>query len=197
MCLVQKVRTEKGPRNVKQIYLGTADALFEKLQGPPSTPLRSFPFGLGAGLLHAFGATGLQEGFARYTPRGLFDGYRVENVLFLQIAGRIEKPLSREEMATWVARSALDLLVPSMGHPSSRTLRRYLKRLYGVEEKEKRGEGLLSRAVTHRIEEHVFRTLLAKGLDPRFLLFDTTNFFAYHRGGPLWKRAHGKEKRYD
>ena len=54
MCLVQKVRTPKGPRNVKQIYLGTADALFAKLQGPPSTPLRSFPFGLGAGLLHAF-----------------------------------------------------------------------------------------------------------------------------------------------
>jgi hypothetical protein len=39
MCLVQKVRTERGPRNVKQIYLGTADALFEKLQGPPSTPI--------------------------------------------------------------------------------------------------------------------------------------------------------------
>ena len=197
MCLVQKVRTPKGPRNVKQIYLGTADALFEKLQGPPSTPLRSFPFGLGAGLYHAFGATGLQEGFARHTPRSLFDGYRVENVLFLQLAGRVEKPLSREEMAPWVSRSALDLLVPSMGHPSSRTLRRYLKRLYGKDEGPERGEGILSRAATRRIEEHVFRTLLAKGIDPRFLLFDTTNFFAYHRGGSLWKRAHGKEKRYD
>ncbi len=197
MCLVQKVRTPKGPRNVKQIYLGTADALFTKLQGPPSTPLRSFPFGLGAGLYHAFGATGLQEGFARYTPRSLFDGYRVENVLFLQLAGRLEKPLSREEMAPWISRSALDLLVPSMGRPSSRTLRRYLKRLYGKDEGPERGEGTLSRAATRRIEEHVFRTLLAKGIDPRFLLFDTTNFFAYHRSGSLWRRAHGKEKRYD
>ncbi len=25
MCLVQKRRTEKGPRNVRQIYVGTAD----------------------------------------------------------------------------------------------------------------------------------------------------------------------------
>ena len=197
LCLVQKKRTPKGPRNVKQIYLGTADALFERLQGPPSTPLRSFPFGLGAGLYHAFVATGLQQGFARCTPRSLFDGYRVENVLFLQLVGRVEKPLSREEMAPWVSRSALDLLVPSMGHPSSRTLRRYLKRLYGREEGPERGEGVLSRAVARRIEEHVFRTLLSKGIDPRFLLFDTTNFFAYHQGGQLWRRAHGKEKRYD
>ncbi len=100
-------------------------------------------------------------------------------------------------MAPWVSRSALDLLVPSMGRPSSRTLRRYLKRLYGKGEGPERGEGTLSRAATRKIEEQVFRTLLAKGIDPRFLLFDTTNFFAYHRGGSLWKRAHGKEKRYD
>ena len=100
-------------------------------------------------------------------------------------------------MAPWVSRSALALLIPSLGHPSSRTLRRYLKRLYGREEGPERGEGILSRATSRRIEEHVFRTLLAKEIGPRFLLVDTTNFFAYHRGGSLWKRAHGKEKRYD
>ena len=77
MCLVQKVRTPKGPRNVKQIYLETANALFEKLQGRPSTPLRSFPFGLGACLSLIFvGAA--QEGVVQQTPRSLFDGYRVE-----------------------------------------------------------------------------------------------------------------------
>ena len=196
-CLVQKKRTPKGPRNVQQIYLGTADALFEKLRGPPSTPLHSSPFGLSAGLYHAFGATGLEGGFARYTPRSLFDGYRGENILFLQLAEGMEKPLSREEIAPWLSRSALDLLIPSLGHPSSRTLRRYLKRLYGREEGSERGEGILSRATSRRIGEHVSRTLLAKKIAPRFLLFDTTNFFAYHRGGSLWERAHGNEERYD
>ena len=116
-------------------------------------------------------------------PLSLFDGYRVENILFLQLAGRVEKPLSREEMTPWVSGSTLDLLIPSLGHPSSWTVRRYLKRLYGKDEGPERGEGILSRAVARRIEEHVFRTLLAKRIDPRFLLFDTTNFFAYHRGG--------------
>ena len=75
-----------------QIYLGSVDSLFEKLRGPPATPLRPFPFGLGAGVYHAFGATGLEEGFARYTARSLFDGYGAENILFLQLAGRVEKP---------------------------------------------------------------------------------------------------------
>jgi transposase len=100
-------------------------------------------------------------------------------------------------MAPWVSRSALDLLVPSLVHPSSRTLRRYLKRLHRRGEGLERGEGILSRVATRRIEVHVFRTLLAKGIDPRILLFDTTNFFPYCRGGSLWKRAHGKEKRDD
>ena len=197
MCLVQKRRTEKGPRNVRQIYVGTADSLFQKLQSPPSTPLRSFPFGKTAGLLHAVTETGLLEAFQRETPRSLFDGYAVENILFLQLAARVEKPLSREEMAPWISRSALPLVLPSVGHPSSRTLRRYLKRLYGVGEMDERGEGLLSRAVTHRIEGRVFQTLLAKGIDPQWLLFDTTNFFAYHEAGHFFQRGHSKEKRYD
>jgi hypothetical protein len=162
LCLVQKKRTEKGPRNVRQIYVGTAEALFEKLQGPPSTPLRSFPFGKMAGLYHAVLETGLLEAFARNSPRSLFDGYAVENVLFLQLAARVDRPLSREEMARWVSRSALPLILPTVGRPSSRTLRRYLTRLFGVGEGPERGKGVLSRAVSHRIEEHVFRTLLAK-----------------------------------
>jgi transposase len=197
LCLVQKKRTEKGPRNVKQLYVGTAKTLFEKLQGPPSTPLRSFPLGKMAGLYHAATETGLLEAFARNVPRSLFDGYAVENMLFLQLAARVDRPLSREEMAQWVSRSALNLIAPSVGHPSSRTLRRYLKRLFGVGEGPERGKGILSRAVSHRIEEHVFKTLLGKGIEPSWLLFDTTNFFAYHEAGRFFQRGHSKEKRYD
>ncbi len=44
ICALSR-RTEKGPRSVRQIYVGTADSLFQKLQGLPATPLRSFPFG--------------------------------------------------------------------------------------------------------------------------------------------------------
>ncbi len=196
LYLVEKRRTEKGPRNVQQIYVGTADTLLRKLSSP-GEPLKSFEFGKVAALLHAAQETGLLEAFRRHVPASLFDGYSVENVLFLQVAGRVERPLSREEMAEWLPDSALPFVLPSVGHPSARTLRRYLKRLYGNGEKEERGRGLLTRAVVHRIEEDVFRTLVKKGIDPRLLLFDTTNFFVDHQAGAFLARGHSKEKRYD
>ena len=196
LYLVEKRRTEKGPRNVQVIYVGTADTLLRKLASP-GEPLKSFEFGKMAALLHAATETGLLEAFRARVPSSLFDGYSVERILFLQLAARVDKPLSREEMAEWLPDSALPFVLPSVGRPSSRTLRRYLKRLYGSGEQDERGRGLLTRAVVHRIEEDVFRALVKKGIDPRFLLFDTTNFFVEHQAGRFPVRGHSKEKRYD
>ncbi|MDE2044342.1 MAG: IS1634 family transposase [Thermoplasmata archaeon] len=196
LYLCEKRRTEKGPRNVQQIYVGTAETLLRKLSSP-GEPLRSFEFGKMAALLHAAKETGLLEAFQRHVPRRPLDEYAVEQLLFLQLAGRVERPLSRDEMADWLPDSALPFLLPDLGHPSARTLRRHLKRLYGNGEKEERGRGLLTRAVVHRIEEDVFRTLVKKGIDPRLLLFDTTNFFVDHQAGLFPARGHSKEKRYD
>ncbi len=196
LYLVEKRRTEKGPRNVQAIYIGTADTLLRKLASP-SESLRSFEFGKMAALLHAARETGLLEALRVRVPASMFDGYSVEEILFLQLAARVEKPLSREEMAEWLPDSALPFLLPSIGRPPSRTLRRYLKRLFGRGEEDERGRGLLTRAVVHRVEEDVFRTLVKKGIDPRFLLFDTTNFFVEHQAGRFPARGHSKEKRYD
>ena len=58
---------------------------------------------------------------------------------------------------------------------------------------------VLTRARVRCIEEQVLRPLLAKGLDLRYLLFDGTNFFAYHRRvrGKLSKPERSKDRRYD
>jgi transposase len=196
LYLAEKRRTEEGPRNVQVLYIGTAETLLRRLASP-GAPLRSFEFGKMAALLHAATETGLLEAFRTRAPSSLFDGYSVERILFLQLAARVERPLSREEMAEWLPDSALPFLLPSIGRPSSRTLRRYLKRLFGHGEQDERGRGLLTRAIVHRVEEDVFRTLVKKGIDPRFLLFDTTNFFVEHQAGRFPARGHSKEKRYD
>ncbi|MDG6912408.1 MAG: IS1634 family transposase [Nitrososphaerota archaeon] len=196
LYLIEKQRTPKGPRNVQQIYVGNAETLLRKL-ATPGEPLKSFEFGKMAALVHAATETGLLDAFRRFSPRGVLDVYSVEHLLFLQLAARVDKPLSRDGMGEWLNDSILPFVLPATHHPSPRTLRRYLKRLYGNGEKEERGEGILSRAVTHRIEEHVFQTLLAKGIDPSWLLFDTTNFFAHHEADDLFQRGHSKEKRYD
>lgn len=58
---------------------------------------------------------------------------------------------------------------------------------------------VLTRARVRKIEEDVLRTLLAKGLDLRYLLFDGTNFFTYHQvvRGNLFEDGRSKDKRYD
>jgi transposase len=51
--------------------------------------------------------------------------------------------------------------------------------------------------VVRQVEEEVFRTLLARGIPPKYLLFDTTNFYTYHREGRFSKKGHSKERRAD
>src|SRR5208282_2016973 len=97
LCLVQKKWTPKGPRNVRQIYLGSADNVFDKLTQPPRH-LKSFPFGKSAALLHAARRTGLWEALLRRLPD---DTPNVAWLLLVQILARTEKPLSREGMARW------------------------------------------------------------------------------------------------
>lgn len=186
-------RTPKGPRNVRQIYLGTADTLFEKLSRPCS-PLKSFPFGTAAAFLHAGEGTGLLAALQRSFPDGS-RGLSVARLLFLQIVGRVEKPLSRAGMAEWFRTSSLPFLWNVSEGPSAQVLRRHLRDLFEVVGKD--GEPALSRAAVHRLEGEIFRTLVHRGIAPRWMLYDGTNFFTYHQGDRWFQRGHSKEKRYD
>jgi hypothetical protein len=162
LYIVDRRRTPKGPRVVWKMYLGTAETLLKRLRGSPFTPIRSFPFGRTAALLHAARATGLLEALEHHLPRREQDGPSVAELLFLQILGRAERPLSREAMEAWFPKSALPLLWRGVPPPSGRTLRRYLTRLYGTGREKENGEPILSRARVHKVEEEVFRALLAQ-----------------------------------
>ncbi|MGI0155629.1 MAG: IS1634 family transposase, partial [Thermoplasmata archaeon] len=192
LILCEKKRTPKGPRNVRTIYIGTAESLLEKLANP-GTPLKSYPYGAVSALLHAAERTGLFAALARHLPD---DARRlsVPRLLFLQIAGRLQHPLSREGMAQWFSESTLPFLWDVRDLPSARTLRRHLQDLFGEENPD---GPLLTYARVRAIEAQVFRTLLAQGISPRWLLYDETNFFTYHQADRWFRRGHSKEKRYD
>ena len=96
LYIVEGRCTPKGPRVVWRMYLGTAETLLKRLQGAPSTPIRSFPFARTAALLHAVRATGLLAALERHLPRREQDGPSAAELLFLQIVGRDERPPSRE-----------------------------------------------------------------------------------------------------
>lgn len=179
------------------MYLGTAESLHRRLTRPVIVPLKSFPFGKTAAFYSAASATGLLDALDRHLPRRQQAGLTVAQLLFLQIVGRVERPLSRDQMEEWFPNSALPWIWDASQKVTAETLRRYLRRLFDSGRRTPGGEAILSRAATHRIEEEVFRNLLGQGIDPRWLLFDTTNFFTYHRGGRFSQKGHSKERRFD
>lgn len=112
----EKARTPRGPRTIRTIYIGTAETHLPKLSSR-GEPLKSFDFGKLAALLHAARETGLLDALALRVPHSSFDNFSVATLPFLQVTGRVERPLSREEMAEWLLDSALPFLLPSVGHP--------------------------------------------------------------------------------
>ncbi len=192
LCIVQKKWTPKGPRNVRQIYLGTPDNVYDKLTQPPRH-LKSFAFGRSAALLHAARRSGLWEALQRHLPD---DSAHAAWLLLVQILARAEKPLSREGMARWFPESSLPLLVPWIDPPSGRALRAALRKLYDTGGETEDG-ALLTRARVRAIQEDVFRALRAQGLEPRLLLFDGTNEFVHHQVGRWTRKGKSKARRYD
>ena len=197
LWIVESHRTPKGVRRLWQVYVGTATSLHARLTRGGRARLKSYAFGKTAALLRAAQATGLLEAFDRRLPRRDQGGPTVAQLLFLQILGRAERPLSREGMAQWFPASSLPLVWDSRARPSSRTLLRYLERLSASGRTKPNGEPILSAAAIHRIEEDVLRSLRAHGLALDRLLMDTTNFFTYHEDGGLHRKGHSKERRYD
>lgn len=197
LWIVESHRTPKGVRRLWQVYVGTAASLHARLTRGGKARLKTFPFGKTAALLRAAQETGLLDSFERRVPRRDQEGPSVAQLLFLQVLGRAEGPLSREKMAEWFPASSLPLLWNSHARPSSRTLLRYLERLTASGRTTASGAPILSAATIHRIEEDVLQTLRPQGLSLDRLLMDTTNFFTYHRDGGLHRKGHSKERRTD
>ena len=148
-------------------------------------------------MLHAARETGFLPALERALPLDGESAQIAARLVFLKIPGRAEKPLNRRKMQRWYSQSGLSLYWP-VPFASDRSMLSALRLLFGTDRENKAGEIVLTRARVHRIEEEVFRTLLAKGMEMRYLLFDGTNFFTYHRGvrGDLFEYGRNKQKRF-
>ena len=198
LCLVHKQWIPgKGPRNVRQIYIGTADTLYEKLHaGLGELSLRTYSFGLQAALLFAARETGLLEALEKVLPVPDKAAHTAAHLIFLQVLGRVDTPRSRRKMAAWYTDSALPLYWP-VPAATDRALLSSLRLLYGTDRENQDGEPILTRARVRKVEEIVLGKLLKKGLRLKYLLFDGTNFYTYHKGTRLFKRGRSKQKRFD
>jgi len=195
LYLVESERTPKGPRRTQQIYIGTPESVLERLARPHQE--KSYALGRSLALLHAAQATGLLEALNHHVPHRGRGGPSIAQQIFLQILGRAEAPLSRARMERAFAHSPLLSLLGFTAPPSARTLLRSLRKLFGTGRQKGSRAPLLSRARVRRIEADVFRNLMQKGLDPRWLIFDTTNHFVHHQEGTFPKKGKSKDHRSD
>ena len=146
-------------------------------------------------MLRAADETGLGKALQRHLPA--LDPLRATWQLIAQILGRAERPLSREGMAQWIPESVLPFLAGDAAEASGRALRRSLRNLFGTDMETDAGEPILTRTRVRAIEAEVFQTLVAKGFDPRYLLYDLPNFSTYHEVGGVFQREPSKDKRFD
>jgi len=179
-------RVDGKPRRVRQVYLGTAEAITEKLQHaarPARVSLRTFPFGRPAAILRADHDLTFSKTLDRLVPRRSRRGATVGESLLMQIAGRDLHLHSRRAIARAHNRSVLAVLFPSADF-SDETLRQHMD--------------AITPDVQRQVEDAVFRRLLDLGIQPSLLLWDTTNVFTrIEAGDDLPRKGMSKEKRND
>jgi transposase len=175
-------RVDGKPKIVSQVYLGRAqdivDAVQKVARPPAELRLRPFPLGLPAAILRADDDLGLSRALERVAPNISLGKY-----VLLQIAGRDLRFTSRLAIDRHFRGSILSLLFPGLPH-SYQTLLRRLDRL--------------TPDLQRTVENDVFRALLARGVEPSLLLWDTTNVFTrIEAGEDLPRKGMSKDKRND
>lgn len=171
-------------RIVWQKYLGTAESILRKLQGPEIQDVYSFGVGRLAAVLAADRDLGFADSVNRHVKKRKVQGLTVGQYLLLFIAGRSEKPVSKRGLEGWFNDS-------------------YLRRLWAARQKvnEQNFWNQMVRItdeVMEKVTDDITLKLVQKGLRPSRLIFDTTNFWTnIEKGEELPKAGRSKEGRCD
>jgi transposase len=154
-------RIEGVSRTVINIYLGTADQILNHFKSrsriPEELELSSFSFGTSAAVLAADKELGFSDIVAEST------GNRSTALALLAfIAGRSEKPVSKNGMDEWYEESLLKMIIPDMPDLSTRSYLRYMDRL--------------TPECVSNIKFKLAMKMVSMGYKPSLVFFDLTNF---------------------
>jgi len=189
--IVESKRVNGKPRPVPLLYLGTADALLDKLLHAPSGQLRlrSFQHGDVAALKAAADRLGVVDIIDRHVPRGR-RGLSVGNTLLLGAINRAIRPRSKRGWAEWAKHTSLQCLFSGL-NVNKLTSQFFWDQMDSVPlETLPAIEAALTKVVVNE---------LGASLDTLF--YDTTNFFSYiastNTRPKLPQRGKSKQKRSD
>lgn len=190
--IVESRRVNGKPRAVPLLYLGTADALLERLLAAPSGRLqiRSFQHGAVAALTAAAQRLGIVSLIDRHLPQQPHRVPSVGTTLLLGALNRAIRPRSKRAWAAWAAGTSLPRLFPGL-KPPTLSSQFFWDQMNAVSL-----EALA--AIENELTTTVVREL---GIKLDTLFYDTTNFFTYiastNTRPKLPQRGHSKQHRGD
>lgn len=187
--IVESRRINGRPRPVVLQYLGTPDALLERLQNPQGQPLRAriTEFGGVAALYDLARQLGLTELIDEHVPKRR-QGPSVGQYILVAAINRCLAPTSKLRMPEWLAATALPRWLGLQ--PKQFSSQRFWDNM-----------DLLGEAQIDAIGQALTRRLMDTfHLEPACLLFDCTNFDTFidtENLSQLPQRGHAKSKRTD
>jgi len=189
--MVESARVNGQPRIVNQKYLGRAEDIVKAIEGKKGldTPKHSIvlEFGHVMALYDLATRLGVVDLIDQVAPKR-DQGLSIGQYMLLAAINRAVDPKSKNRMAEWFAKTALNQVIPAEAPMLSS--QRFWDNMH-----------LLSEEAIHRFEDTFTQQIVEKyGLSTDCLIYDTTNFFTYidsNSASKLAKRGHSKEKRSD
>jgi transposase len=181
---VEMARIDGKPKQVWQKYLGTAEKIVElkeKSEELPNIKLKSFQYGKTAALLSISDELNFIDIVNKHTNKKQIEGLTVGEYLLLNIIGRCDGALSENAMQKWFDKSSLNIL---WKFPHKLTCQNFLNHYKYIDHE-----------TSKKIEDDLCRVLIEKGITPRILFLDETNWFNYIKKGEELPQ-NGKNKQY-
>jgi transposase len=187
---VEMARINGKPKQVWQMYLGTAEKIIEVMKGSEDKPyirFKSFQFGKIAAMLQISEELKFIEIVNKHTDKKSIAGLTVGEYLLLDIIGKSSSISSENGLEEWFRNSALSIL---WKFPHKLSCQNFLNHM-----------GYIDQATIKNIEIDISRILIEKGIKPSILYLDESNWFTYGENysnkSDLLKKGFNKKHRYD
>ena len=189
---VEMARINGKPKQVWQMYLGTAEKIIEVMKGSedkhkPYARFKSFQYGKIAAMLQISEELKFIEIVNKHTDKKSIAGLTVGEYLLLDIIGKSSNISSENGLEEWFKNSALSIL---WKFPHKLSCQNFLNHM-----------GYIDQETIKNIEIDISRILIEKGIKPSILYLDESNWFTYgdnyNNKSDLLKKGFNKKHRYD
>jgi len=187
---VEMARINGKPKQVWQMYLGTAEKIIEVMKSSEDKTyarFKSFQYGKIAAMLQISEELNFIEIVNKHTEKKSIAGLTVGEYLLLDIIGKSSGILSENGLEEWFKNSALSIL---WKFPHKLSCQNFLNHM-----------GYIDQTTIKKIEIDISKILIEKGITPSILYLDESNWFTYgdnyNNESELLKKGFNKKHRYD